>query len=496
MSSVSSATKAADLYSPTSGGSGGIEIQPSTRLQTLNNYIGVFFVIYYLLYRCLFVPFLCRVSSSSEVYRSHWESKAGKGSRKIHHVAEEDKIAEGERSGELSGSVKTVLEMFMDNQAKHEEERRDIRAEAERRAADREEARVIAAENRAEARRQADKIAEEERAEARAEAKARRRLEEVIRAEEVEKAREEAARLASERLREQQEAAGVRAYEQQVALIRMQAEIGERTADAQRREAMITRKRDRAVSGIPNYWDSEDVEDFLLTSERKLRAGGVPEGEWLAIIAAKMSGKVGSTWQDLCMAGGDYQDVKFGLLKVCGYTPKLAGEVFYGFKSESLKGMSADQVYHRGVQLLRRMVAPLKMSTEMEFAMLKPWVWSIVAKRARMMLDARVVSNSGELIGALQDYLVTEGERTEGQAAVFRKQPQGAESGSEGKKGTSITCFKCGKSGHKAVGIVGKGVEQHPQVHTRQPVSLVPLIVRLYATHVVRRATRAPTALR
>ena len=256
------------------------EAKEDPRLQTLN----CFSVssVFYLFSVSLFVVCLCFSFVWSPVHlrfsRSHWESMAGKG-RKLHHTSEEDT----EGKSELSGNVQSILEMFLESRAKHE---------AERRAADREEAR-----------RQADKIAEEERAEARAEAKARRRREEVIRAEEVERAREEAAKLASERIREQQEAAGIRAYEQQVALIKMQAEIGERTADAQRREAMITRKRDRAVSGIPNYRDSEDVEDFLLTSERKLRAGEVPEGEWLAIIAAKMSGKVSSTWQDLCMAG-------------------------------------------------------------------------------------------------------------------------------------------------------------------------------------------------
>ena len=379
---------------------------------------------------------------------------AGKG-RKLHHISEEGT----EGKGELSGDMQTIMELFLESQAKSEAERREDRVEADRRAeklrreekiADeaREEARLIAAEGRAEARKLADKIAEEERAEARAEAKGRRKMEEARIAEELEKAREEAARVASERIREQQEAAGIRAFEQQVALIKMQAEIGERAADAHRKEVLVTRKRDRAVAGIPNYRDSEDVEDFLLTSERKLRAGDVPEGEWLSILAAKMSGKVGSTWQDLCMAGGDYQEVKTGLLKVCGYTPKLAGEVYYGFKS---KGMSADQVYHRGVQLVRRMVAPLKLSAEMEFAIVKPWVWSIVTRKARMMLDTRVVSTSGELIGALQDFLVTEGERTEGQAAVFKGQTQVRESGSETKKGSSVTCFKCGKPGHKAV---------------------------------------------
>ena len=156
---------------------------------------------------------------------------AGKGRK--HHLTSED-IQEG--SGEKVDDIKSVVELLLDNQSRKGEENRDYRAQAERR----EEDRLIAAEARAEARLQASKIAEEERAEARAEAKARRRLEEAKRAEELEKGRVA-----------QQEAAGAKAYEQQVTLIRMQAEIGEKAAEAHRQEGQRARKRERAVSGIP-----------------------------------------------------------------------------------------------------------------------------------------------------------------------------------------------------------------------------------------------------
>ena len=82
-----------------------------------------------------------------------------------------------------------------------------------------------------------------------------------------------------------------------------------------------------------------------------------------------------TSWQDLCGDTDDYQVVKGGILKVCGYTPKLAGEAYHSFRAESLRGMSADQVYHRGAQLLRRMVAPEKLSPELEFLLVKPLVW-------------------------------------------------------------------------------------------------------------------------
>ena len=92
------------------------------------------------------------------------------------------------------------------------------------------------------------------------------------------------------------------------------------------------------------------------------------------------------------------------------------------------------------------MVAPGKMSDEVEFAILRGWVGYVVPKKARAVLDARNIEDSLGLVTALQDFLVMEGERSEGQTATFRKGT------GEGVKERSyvLTCFKCGKAGHKA----------------------------------------------
>ena len=248
-------------------------------------------------------------------------------------------------------------------------------------------------------------------------------------------------------------------------LVRMQAVIGEKVAETHRMEGQKARTRDRAIQGIPTYREPEDLEDFLQTSERKLNAGGIPEVEWVAILAAKLSGKVGASWQDLCGTTEDYQVVRAGVLRACGYTPKLAGEALFCFKAESLKGMAADQAYNRGAQLLRRLVAPEKLSVKAEFAIVRAWLWAVVGKRCRQLLDARAVESPEELLSALQDYLVSDGERTEGRAAVFKGEGQAVsgfrrhtpEGGAEKKKGSNssgsgfqFNCFKCGKLGHKA----------------------------------------------
>ena len=62
------------------------------------------------------------------------------------------------------------------------------------------------------------------------------------------------------------------------------------------------------------------------------------------------------------------------------------------------------------------------------------------------MLDARAVTNAVELVHALQDHLILDGDRTEGQAAIFKK--AGGEVNKERVSGSA--CFKCGKPGHKA----------------------------------------------
>ena len=437
----------------------------------------------------MFVPSSrCLSPVSSRDIRQHWESMAGRGrkGKEPQQPTDAQELCEG---GEAERSF---IEMFVAAQAKRDEENveraRQERIEAEERAEARRLKAEIAAEEREEKRREREeerreerkekariaeaerlataKLAEEERLEARALAAEKRKREEAMKFDEMNKEKEEAAREAANRLIELQEEAAKKAYVQQKELMEMQAEIGRRASEAHRLEVEKTRKRDRVVSSLTVHQKDEDVEEFLLAQERKLGLGGIPEGEWLTLIAPKLSGGLGTSWQELSDEGLGYKEVRTAWLKGCGYTPSLAGEAYYAFRQEQLKGMAGEQVFKKGAQLLKRMVAPLVLDKAMVFKIVKPWVYSCVGRKARAVLEAREIEDAEALGRGLQDFLSHEGEKVPGKAAVFggvhsserrqyhqeseRDRGVGGMAGSHGG-GSSMKCFRCGKIGHKAV---------------------------------------------
>ena len=374
---------------------------------------------------------------------------AGRGRKgKDQQPTDAQELSEG---GEAERSF---LEMFMASQAKRDEENVE-RARQER----------IEAEERAEARRLKAEIAAEEREERRREREEERKEKAKIAEEERMEARALKKEEAAKKLAELQEEAAEKAFEQQRKLLEMQSELGRKASEANRLEAEKTRKRDKVISSLAVYQKDEDVEEFLLAQERKLGLGGIPENEWLMLIAPKLTGGLGTSWQELCDEGLDYWAVRTALLKGCGYTPSLAGEAYYAFRQEQLKGMAGEQVFKKGAQLLKRMVAPLVLDKAVVFKIVKPWVYSCVGRRARAVLEAREIEDAEALGRGLQDFLSHEGEKVPGKAAVFggvhsserrqyhpeskRERGVAGTAGSHG--GSSMKCFRCGKVGHKAV---------------------------------------------
>ena len=383
---------------------------------------------------------------------------AGKGTRK------HQPTVDNPEAGEVGLEGKSALEVFMLNQARRDEEMEERRLKAAIAAEEREEKRAERARELEAERLEKAKIAEEERMEKRALEKEKRKLEEARRQEELLRRSEEQTKLAAEKAAALQDEMAKKAFDQQKELLELQAELGKKAAETQREETQRVRQKDRAVASVSAWQRGEDLEDFLLSSERKLRAGGIPEEEWLGVVASKLGGEVGAKWQELCLTTDDYQAVRAAVLKGCGYTQKAAGEAYYAFKTESLKGMTADQVYRKGAQLMKRIVAPREIDKELEFLIVKPWVYANIGRRARAVLESRVVESPEDLVKGLQDYLACDGDRLSGRVAVFgiestgsRRPTYGVGSGTEprrvggaGSGGSSLKCFNCGRMGHKA----------------------------------------------
>ena len=291
------------------------------------------------------------------------------------------------------------------------------------------------------------------------------------RKEELRMAREAEAR---KQVAELQAAAEARQFEQQVQLIKIQAEMGDKASKAHREAAATDRRRDRALFNITSCKDEDDLEEFMMVMERRLEVAGIDKEEWVTIVESKLSGKVAIAWQDVVATTDNYQEARDKLLKSCGYTPRVAADKFFGFKVEQSKGLTADQLYHTGQQLSRRMLAPGRLTEEMEFALVKGWIGMVIPRKARAAMDARVSENAAELVSVLQDFLALEGE---GKTATFKRSGGGEYVREFARdKPFQVTCYKCGKVGHKAADC-WKGSSGGPKGGTVPSAGVAPKII-------------------
>ena len=163
-----------------------------------------------------------------------------------------------------------------------------------------------------------------------------------------------------------------RQYAQQLALFKLQQEVGEKARIANQDFQEAGKRRDRFLFTMSTYQEGGDLEEYFSMAERKMEAAKLPKEDWPAMIEARLVGRVAMSWRDLIAEEGfDFQAAKNKLLKSYGYTSKVATETFFGFKIEHCKGMTADLLYGKGQQLLRRIVAPVKLTQEIEFPVLK-----------------------------------------------------------------------------------------------------------------------------
>ena len=352
--------------------------------------------------------------------------KMSKG-RKAAHVEETM-----EESGECDPGMLLVLKAIMEEQRKN-----DIA---------REEARERAEEKREERREEARLRREEESLRRQQEYQKQQEVKQAEQQEMLEKRQAEQQELLEKRAAEKQELLEKRQLEHQRQLVEMQAEVGRKASILHREQANEDKKRDRALFGVPTFREGEDLEEFLVLMEERMIAAGVEKDEWVASVSSKLTGRLAASWREVTAAAPDYEGARIRFLEGSGYTPIAAADRFFGFKFEQCKGLSAGELYQKGVKLVRRILGPCVISPESEFALLKGWVYTVIPKRARASLDARVVTKAAELVAALQDFLTLEGESGTGVTAVFRSRV-----GEGFRERSSLTCFTCGKIGHKAI---------------------------------------------
>ena len=124
-----------------------------------------------------------------------------------------------------------------------------------------------------------------------------------------------------------------------------------------------------------NFKETEDLEDYIFTVENHFRQCELPRREWVFGLSTRLTGKVASLMSDIRMSTDDYDEVKAKLLKAAGYTPKQAAVKFHHTKFEDIKSLSADQLIHRGRQLLRRQC---KLSEGAEYLLVEGWIYAIM----------------------------------------------------------------------------------------------------------------------
>ena len=283
-----------------------------------------------------------------------------------------------------SSEMQTMMRVFLESQNRADRIRREEREENERiRKESRDEA--VRAKREAEAvrkeeREENERRRKEEREAARLEKTEAEELRRELKREEDEKRSTEKAKEQEERDRRREEETRMqlelaqKQFEMQQKLIQLQVNMHESVSKDQRVDRESMKMVDRAVQSITPWKVGEDLEQFLVTAESKLRSGKVKEEDWSQYISSKLHGSTAQVWQEAARVEDDYQLVRQRVLKACGHTPKMAAEVFYGFRCDQAQGLTGDQLYNKGTQLYRRMIAGATDPKQVEFQTIKGWL--------------------------------------------------------------------------------------------------------------------------
>ena len=161
----------------------------------------------------------------------------------------------------------------------------------------------------------------------------------------------------------------------------------------------------------------------------------------------------------MCEVEPTYRAARSSLLTAMGYTARKAGLTFYDMSPGDIKGMDADALVERGKSLYKRMHATVRVPEDVLFHSLLWWVYRLVPRKARVMIDSRRVTSLEELTIVLRDYVAMEGSFRE----FSRPLVQSSEISGPSKPkldGKGVVCYTCNTPGHKSPDCLSKDREK------------------------------------
>ncbi len=202
------------------------------------------------------------------------------------------------------------------------------------------------------------------------------------------------------------------------------------------------RIREQVLSGIALYKEGDDLEGYLRVVEDSYIKAGLAKCEWMFNLRAKLVGKALEFFSEISGTTNDYDEARSRLLTCMGYTAKRSGIEYYDVCKETLRKLDPDSLIAKGKALFKRTCGEHIPDSVTICHHVKAWVYNVLTHKARSYVDARSINNLEELASTLRDYVTIEGSLKGGVKASFQPKLD---------KKEIISCFKCGKVGHKAV---------------------------------------------
>lgn len=214
------------------------------------------------------------------------------------------------------------------------------------------------------------------------------------------------------------------------------------TADQHEKENKA-RRRERFLSHLAKIGDKDRLDIAIEGLETHLRHVETPQDEWNYSLYSMLTGRYAELAADL-PRGPDtpYCDFKRRLLEAAGYTTSVAALQLWDCKYEEFCNLSPAQWIQRQKRLVLRIVSGCHSIPDVVSKIACASVYAKVGKRGRSYLDARNTSTEESFLDALQGFCTSEGGFPKDDGFPRRQNPAPVHY-------NNSTCFHCGKVGHR-----------------------------------------------